>query len=198
MTYDELRAEFSSSAFRRKLKKELGTTCCNCDCTKNIEYHHIVPLTLGGTNKFTNIVPLCQECHYKAHEKRVVKNYKGGRPKKFKYEDIKDIVDDYFNCRIGKSEACRLIGMKPGNKSTWYIITKEYKEENGIVTSRNNIDIILSNKLILANEGPELSENRILGYIKYKNGRKIEFTKAETIAINHRERGDCIEKEEIF
>ncbi len=31
------------------------------------EVHHIVPLSSGGNNKFTNLMSLCQSCHTKTH-----------------------------------------------------------------------------------------------------------------------------------
>lgn len=40
-------------------KQNIGTVCCNCGATEDIEYHHIVPLLLGGNDVKSNIVPLC-------------------------------------------------------------------------------------------------------------------------------------------
>ncbi|MDD2259444.1 MAG: HNH endonuclease signature motif containing protein [Bacilli bacterium] len=31
------------------------------------EVHHIKPLSQGGTNKFSNLMSLCQSCHTKIH-----------------------------------------------------------------------------------------------------------------------------------
>lgn len=31
------------------------------------EVHHIVPLSRGGTNQFSNLMSLCQSCHTKTH-----------------------------------------------------------------------------------------------------------------------------------
>lgn len=31
-------------------KQNIGTVCCNCGATEDIEYHHIVPLLLGGND----------------------------------------------------------------------------------------------------------------------------------------------------
>lgn len=41
--------------------------CANCGSVENIEIHHIVPLIVGGTNKRSNLVALCQDCHAKIH-----------------------------------------------------------------------------------------------------------------------------------
>ena len=32
----------------KQIKQSVGNVCCNCGTDKNIEYHHIVPLALGG------------------------------------------------------------------------------------------------------------------------------------------------------
>ena len=181
MTYEELRAEFVSYSFREKLIDSLGKTCCNCGYTGNMEYHHIVPLILGGTNKLTNIVPLCKVCHSKAHNRQVIKDYRIGRPNKVEYESVEDVLDDYFKCKIGKARAFELLCFSPNNKNAWYALIRRYKEENGITTSRNNIVVIMSNKVILANESSNLADDRILGYIKYKDGKKLRFTKNKTI-----------------
>lgn len=31
------------------------------------EVHHIIPLSKGGTNKYSNLMSLCQSCHTKTH-----------------------------------------------------------------------------------------------------------------------------------
>ena len=181
MTYEELRAEFTSYSFKKKLIDSLGNTCANCGCSGQVIYHHIVPLISGGTNKLTNIAPLCQVCYSKVHSRKVAKNYGCGRPRKAEYEHIKDILDDYFNCKIGKARAVELVGLSPKNKSSWYEIIEKYKEENNVSSYRNNIDVIMSNKVILANETSKLSDDRVLGFIRYKDGRRLRFTKKGTI-----------------
>jgi transposase len=56
---------------RKRLKKEeykaIGEKCCNCGTTDNVEYHHVIPLNLGGKDVRTNMVCLCQKCHDLIH-----------------------------------------------------------------------------------------------------------------------------------
>ena len=40
--------------------------CINCGAQAE-HYHHVVPKSLGGTDKKTNLVPLCNSCHGKLH-----------------------------------------------------------------------------------------------------------------------------------
>ena len=65
-----LRKEFESQEFKDILKQKLKEECVNCESKFNIQYHHIIPLSLGGTNKITNIVPLCEHCHNKIHNRK--------------------------------------------------------------------------------------------------------------------------------
>lgn len=39
----------------------------NCNKKERLNVHHIVPVSLGGKNKLTNLVTLCIECHQKTH-----------------------------------------------------------------------------------------------------------------------------------
>lgn len=40
--------------------------CFECDSTENIEHHHVVPRSLGGTRT----IPLCSSCHSKVHDRK--------------------------------------------------------------------------------------------------------------------------------
>lgn len=41
--------------------------CINCGNEKDVEFHHVIPKSLGGKNSKSNLVPLCYECHSKLH-----------------------------------------------------------------------------------------------------------------------------------
>ena len=56
------------------LKKEKGTICINClSDEKEIQYHHVIPLSLGGQDILSNIVPLCEDCHNLIHHAKIKK-----------------------------------------------------------------------------------------------------------------------------
>ena len=137
-----LRTIFASATFRHAMKEQLGETCVNCFSNKDIEYHHIVPLVNGGTNNLSNIVPLCSECHYKAHDKQYKhKSTNSGRPKKLNIEDENtlNILHKYFNLKIGKKETRELLNIT--NNTVWDRITKEYRVKYNIPDSfKNTID----------------------------------------------------------
>ena len=62
-----------NSSFSNQIRQQLilnkGTVCCNCliNCREEINFHHVIPIAIGGTNNFSNIVPLCDNCHNKIH-----------------------------------------------------------------------------------------------------------------------------------
>lgn len=41
--------------------------CGNCGSTDSLHVHHIVPLSLGGSNQPSNLRTLCKSCHKKLH-----------------------------------------------------------------------------------------------------------------------------------
>ncbi|WP_083866574.1 HNH endonuclease [Natronococcus occultus] len=43
----------------------------NCSSEQRLEVHHIVPLSVGGSNELSNLVTLCKECHTKSEGKRI-------------------------------------------------------------------------------------------------------------------------------
>jgi len=55
-------------SLRRAVYRRDGYQCANCGA-KGVELHahHIVPLSVGGTNSESNIVTLCRDCHKSLH-----------------------------------------------------------------------------------------------------------------------------------
>lgn len=87
-------------------KKEIGLYCCNCGSTEDLEYHHIVPLVVGGKDINSNICCVCYSCHQLIHfGKRKVINHS-----KLTKEGI---------------ETARLNGKQIGRKTGVQVITKK-------------------------------------------------------------------------
>lgn len=97
------------------------------------------------------------------------KNKKIGRPRIILDTNIENILNDYFQCKLGASEAKQLIGITQKNNSTWQRLQKEYKDKHNIIDFRNNVDNFKSN--------PKIDENeeRVIGYIKLKDNAKYRF-----------------------
>lgn len=171
--YERLRKEFSSTRFHKQLPEKCGTECVNCGDSKEIEYHHIVPLEVGGTNRFTNIVPVCLTCHMKIHmsnfakAKRIEKLKIVSGRKRVHPENYKDLLFDFFNCKISKSECRDKLGVHGNFADTvWF---DEFKKEHGIKRYRNNID------LLNANRNGGVRNGKQVGFLDYEDGRRYAF-----------------------
>ena len=56
-----------------ELQKEKGCACINCGDIETIHYHHVIPLSIGGNDIISNIVPLCYKCHGLLHSEKMFK-----------------------------------------------------------------------------------------------------------------------------
>lgn len=61
-TLAEKRREFDELLRSGILEKECGTKCVSCGSPEDIVYIHVVPLESIGTNRLTNIKPVCGKC----------------------------------------------------------------------------------------------------------------------------------------
>ena len=143
------RQESASPTFRKILVSELGTVCVNCGSDQFIEYHHIVPIVYGGTNKLSNIVPLCSDCHARAHQKvsgegmaKARREGRIGRKYITPYEDAIPTLKRFYNMEIGNKEMTALLGYK-SNRSTLYDYRRRYEREFNVPKDfYNNIDLL--------------------------------------------------------
>lgn len=44
--------------------------CAACGSPDNLQYHHLIPRSLGGSDDETNLITLCGGCHAKAHDSK--------------------------------------------------------------------------------------------------------------------------------
>lgn len=49
-----------------------GFKCVKCKSIEGLAVHHIVALSKGGTHESTNLITLCELCHYDVHSKEPV------------------------------------------------------------------------------------------------------------------------------
>ena len=52
---------------RRKNNLNRPKICSTCGSKESIELHHIIPLIVGGTNEYFNLIFLCHDCHMRLH-----------------------------------------------------------------------------------------------------------------------------------
>lgn len=160
--YKKLKTEFNRKAFKKELKEKLGNECCNCGSKQYIEYHHIVPLIFGGTNKISNIVPLCASCHKCVHNAslvRQVKSYNKGRHRKELPKNYEKILWDYLKGKIGRKECHNLLKLGENTKMTDSAFFKEFLKSNNIKTYKNRVDLLTQKRADIRNhKGETLSE----------------------------------------
>ena len=130
-------------------KQTKNRICVNCGSAENIIFHHVVPLCVGGTNRYENIVPLCASCHQKAHLARNLKDARrmgvikvsGGRPKKEFSEYQKECLKQYILCRVPWSSISHQIGWTHFQRD--YPVSMEVMESLDISAFKNNLELHL-------------------------------------------------------
>ena len=111
-----------------KIAQIKGSKCFYCGKPAE-EYHHIIPRHMGGDNRLENIVPMCTECHRKAHSKRSYKPHGAwGRPKAETPANFVDVIDRYLNDEITFAMALDQTGLK---RNKFYLTLEEYRKETG-------------------------------------------------------------------
>lgn len=168
--YERLRLEYNRESFRKELKAKIENKCANCGKECNVEYHHIVPLALGGTNNITNITGLCPTCHKLAHGSKNIREIfrpeKTGRPKRIAPEGYEDVLDRYISGKICRKECESLLKLSKATKlsDVWYY--KEFLKANGIVKHKNKIDLLM-------NKNNCIPKGREIAIIIFENGEEV-------------------------
>lgn len=132
----EVKSEFRSPSFRNHLRDKLGVSCMYCGTTKDVEYHHIVPISQGGDNRIQNIVPLCRVCHAKAHKKRQQNyEYTLGRKRIPLPDNWETIVRLYASGEITHAQARQMSGLK---RNKFYLEFYEAVDKWGLKDNRSH------------------------------------------------------------
>lgn len=146
--YNTLRTSFNAPSFKMILKDNIGHICVNCNSDIDIEYHHIVPLSMGGTNRLSNIVPLCHRCHMAAHHGRHMSHYrkkakKTGRKRKVNLnENTEQILWRFAKGEVGESDCKKLLGMGKYTRLKDSMVYKEFAKNNNILAIKNRRDTL--------------------------------------------------------
>lgn len=135
--------------FYQRMKEEHGTRCRICGASP-VVYHHLIPLSDGGTNESGNIIALCTRCHKLVHgcrdRKGYTDKYGGGRPQK-RVKDWEKILLQWANSEIGTAEAKRKLCLSPNTHLTDIKWVKEYLQSCGIKKVHNTVDVKTSKQL---------------------------------------------------
>jgi len=163
-----------SKGFRQECIKRYGTVCINCGSSDRIEWHHVVPLEIGGNDDPSNCVPLCYSCHKAVTNHQLVivarmNEWKHGAltGRKALCEDgWDDILMDYIECRVSASETAERLGGRKSFRSLKMF--GDFKKRHGIIRHRNNIDTILKFH-------SEIPWGACVGSAEYADGTKKRF-----------------------
>ena len=163
-----------SPTFRKAVREEKGCVCANCGSAERIEYHHIVPISLGGTDSPGNMVALCHVCHVAAHRGRHISDvYKGahlgGRPPKCSDEEAFKALDLLVAGAIGNKRCGELMSLSSSTKPMMTAQYKRYTTERGIRKMRSNLDVSLT--LCPWN----VHEGYVVGFVEYEDGRREDI-----------------------
>lgn len=177
----------SNYKYMRDVKEHAGNVCVNCGTSENIEYHHIVPLLLGGQERLSNVVALCHKCHLAAHHGRHISEYKSvksnGRKPNVPDREAIEAFNLFLNAEIGQKKCKQMAGLSDGTKLKDNTRFMRYLESKNIENVKNNIDVIATNS--------ELKDGDIVGEIKYKNGSvkilRYSNTGKNDVVYKHRE-----------
>ena len=104
---------------RKKLLEEKGTVCINCQQDKQNEiiFHHIIPISIGGQDILSNIVPLCEKCHSLVHF---------GKEKNISHSELIKEGLKKTNKRIGRP-SCTIDNIPENFKNYYYLIKSGQK-----------------------------------------------------------------------
>ena len=157
-----------AGSYREAMRKVLGTKCVNCGSEEYIEYHHIVPIHLGGIDKLENMVALCNRCHKVVHSGQHIRRYRNtshdGRPRKVTKEEVWKALDLFFSGSISSRKCKQLLGLSQTSQIHVSPYLKEYMIEKNIIEFKNTVDVA-------ATTGCDgLYEGRLVGHVKYKDG----------------------------
>lgn len=59
-----------TNAVRKSVYKRDGYRCALCDSPRDLQIHHVIARSQGGTNDPMNLITLCMYCHGMAHGTR--------------------------------------------------------------------------------------------------------------------------------
>ena len=182
----QLKTEFNRPSFKKILEETKGKSCMYCGSDKGVDYHHIIPLISGGDNRLQNIIPLCYDCHVRAHGGRNLNQYKKGKcglPKTPPPKNYEFVLEKYFRCEIGKIECSKLLGFtgkyEKLNDKRWY---KEYLKQHGIEDFRNKIDILQCPRNHVV-----IQPNTIIGHIRHSGEECRTFIYSDAYLATHKE-----------
>jgi len=110
-----------------------------------LEFHHLIPVSEGGTDDYDNIILLCGCCHAVVHGK-TFNPQKPNCKTSIDYESAKPILAAYFANQIGSKETKEKLHLSQKTHLSESSLYKRYKREHNITNFYNNVDLVNSKR----------------------------------------------------
>lgn len=130
---------------KRKISECWNHKCAVCDQNDYLEFHHLIPLSEGGSDDYDNIILLCARCHAVIHNRTFNPN-KPNCKTSIDYETAKPVLAAYFANQIGAKETKEKLNLSQKTHLTESSLYKRYKREHNIGKFYNNVDLINSKR----------------------------------------------------
>ena len=130
---------------KRKVSEFWNHRCAVCSRNDYLEFHHMLPVSKGGTDDYDNIILLCVHCHGAVHG-RTITAEKPHKKTSIEYEKAKPILAAYFANEIGTKETKEKLNLSQKTHLSESSVYKRYKRENNITKFYNNVDLINSKR----------------------------------------------------
>lgn len=153
----EKRKQSGHTKLKQQIIEHCGTVCANCGSSQEIEYHHIVPLSNGGTNRVSNYVALCSVCHLKAHGKLKYRNVWSceNEIKIDKPDNVNEVINKFLNGELSKGDICQEWGIRQDTTLHRISFFRRYLERHEIVSYKNFVDLVKNRRANTATDDQE-------------------------------------------
>lgn len=101
------RSRSMTKSTRSEVIQRDGNKCLRCESPDNLEVHHIVPVSQGGTDELENLATLCASCHKKT---RLANPMSGGEVPAYPPGEFEAWLDDDLEicgARTNKGKLCQ-------------------------------------------------------------------------------------------
>ena len=134
-----------SKYIKRKVSEHWNYQCSVCGRNDYLEFHHLIPVSKGGTDDYDNIILLCAYCHAAVHG-RTLTSPNPHRKSSIDYEEAKPILAAYFAKEIGTRETKEKLNLSQKTHLSESSLYKRYKREHNITKFYNNVDLVNSKR----------------------------------------------------
>jgi len=177
-------SEYVGNTWRQKVLWRDKYICQHCDSKEELQAHHIILKSKGGTNRVNNGITLCKKCHKELHEERWELSRK---PRHFKYpthlQQGKQYLFNELKKRFQSIDVC--YGWMTAKARKALGLEKEHYHDASAMIGANKYYCKL---YIIKPKRTKIWENNPTKTCNEKNG----FRHMDIVKAKHRTRGTVI------